>query len=75
MAIRVTESLHVQAKAAADAQRPALGGQKLTQGSGYILDNLSVSPDGKFFATCGQSAHVAVWHTPTSLSRQVQSRS
>lgn len=67
MAAFVTSRMHVQAIASAKAQRAAPSGHRLaSQPEGRML-HVSVSPVGKFFATCGASGHLAVWHTPTYL--------
>ena len=69
MTKHVTNSMHVQAVAAAEAQRATRRGQCVAvQPPGTIVNEVSVSPDGKFFATCGSPlGHVAVWHTASSL--------
>ena len=74
MATPVTTRMHVQATAAAAAQRATPEGQKETEGLGMcVVGQVSVSSDGVLFATSGHHGHVAVWYTATfKLVRTLQ---
>ena len=62
----VTTQWYVQASAASEAQRATPEGQKVTKNlSGGTVRQVSVSPDGKLFSTCGHHGHVVVWNTAT----------
>lgn len=68
MAALVTDRMHLQAFAAAEAQRANPDGQKVAEHpSGDVVEQVSVAPDGVLFATTGEKGHVAVWHTATCL--------
>ena len=68
MATRVTDRMHVQATAAAEVQGATPEGQKVAvHPRGGVVGQVSVSPDGKLFATCGEHGHVAVRDTATSF--------
>ena len=60
--------MHVQATGVAESQRATPEGQKETGPPKACWgERVAVSPDGSWFATCGDGRrkHVAVWHTGT----------
>lgn len=60
--------MHMQATAAAEAQRSEQHGQKVHVGQGTEkLWAAALSSDGQMFATCLDFGHVAVWHTATGM--------
>lgn len=60
--------MHVQATTAAEAQRNTQRGQKVADQPGLCeFRAVAVSPDGQWFATCGEDWRLAVWHAATGL--------
>ena len=60
--------MHLPATASAKKQRATPGGQRVpVHPHEHRVERLSVSPDGKLFATSNWHGYVAVWHIATSL--------